>query len=121
MAFILPLLVVIVFGIIEFGLAYTRQQSFEAAAREAGRLLSVGYPIDDAEDLALRQISLVDRTDVDVNLLAPCPISSVAGTLEILEVEVLVARNVANYAIRIPFIAGSEPDFRATAAFRCES
>lgn len=121
MALILPLLVVIVFGIIEFGIAYNRQQSFEAAAREAGRLLSVGYDIDEARDVALDQILTVNRDDVDVNLLRSCPTPSVAGDLEILEVEVLIARNVDNYAIRIPFIAGSAPDYQATAAFRCES
>ena len=57
LALLLPLLVVIVFGIIEFGLAYTRAQSFNAAAREAGRLLAVGYGEEDATAVARGEIA----------------------------------------------------------------
>lgn len=40
-ALILPLLVVLVFGIIQFSLAYNRQQGLHAAAREGARIASL--------------------------------------------------------------------------------
>ena len=40
-ALILPLLVVLVFGIVQFSLAYNRQQGLHAAAREGARLASL--------------------------------------------------------------------------------
>ena len=40
-ALILPLLMIILFGIIEFGIAFNRVQAIEAAAREGARLASI--------------------------------------------------------------------------------
>ncbi|MCZ7525581.1 MAG: pilus assembly protein [Acidimicrobiia bacterium] len=41
LALLLPLLVVIVFGIVEFSIAFNRQQGLHAAAREGARLASL--------------------------------------------------------------------------------
>jgi Flp pilus assembly protein TadG len=40
-ALVLPLLVVLVFGIVQFGIAYNRTQGLQAAAREGARLASL--------------------------------------------------------------------------------
>jgi Flp pilus assembly protein TadG len=40
-AMILPLLIVLVFGIIQFSIAYNRQQGLHAAAREGARIASL--------------------------------------------------------------------------------
>lgn len=40
-AIVLPLLVILLMGIFEFGIAFSRAQSVEAAAREGARLASV--------------------------------------------------------------------------------
>ena len=40
-ALILPILVMLVFGIVEFAIAYNRQQGLHAAAREGARLASL--------------------------------------------------------------------------------
>jgi len=40
-ALVLPLLLIILFGIIQFGIAFNRAQAVEAAAREGGRLASL--------------------------------------------------------------------------------
>ena len=41
-AIVLPVLILILFGIIEFGIAFNRAQAVEAAAREGGRIASLG-------------------------------------------------------------------------------
>ncbi len=40
-ALVLPVLVMLVFGIIEFGITFTKAQAIEAAAREGARLASI--------------------------------------------------------------------------------
>ena len=51
MGLLLPLLVVLAFGIIEFSTAYNRSQGLEAAVREGGRLAATGdATIDEVRD-----------------------------------------------------------------------
>ena len=40
-AIVLPLLIIIMFGVVEFGIAFNRAQAVEAAAREGARLASL--------------------------------------------------------------------------------
>jgi Flp pilus assembly protein TadG len=115
---VLPLLVVLVFGIIQFGLAFNRQQSFHAASREGARLVAVGYDLGDVEDTIIAQASsTVNSADVSVQLISGCDGSGEPDDLVTVRVEL---SNPGPYAIRIPFIPQSNPTFRSDATFRCE-
>lgn len=46
-AIVLPVLVLLLFGVIQFGLAYNRQQGLNAAVREGARLASIGGTFQD--------------------------------------------------------------------------
>lgn len=117
-AIVLPLLVVLVFGIIQFGLAFNRQQSFHAASREGARLVAVGYPLADVQETVLDQASsTVNRNDINVQLIQGCVGSGDADDLATVRVEL---SNAGPYAIRIPFIPQGNPTFRSDATFRCE-
>ena len=117
-AIVLPLLVVLVFGIIQFGLAFNRQQSFHAASREGARLVAVGYQLDDVRDTVLDQASsTVNRNDISVQLIQGCNGSGDETDLATVRVEL---SNPGPYAIRIPFIPQGNPNFRSDATFRCE-
>jgi len=52
MAIVLPLLLLLVFGIIEFGLIFNRWITVTHSAREGVRQLALGKPFPDAEALA---------------------------------------------------------------------
>jgi len=117
-ALVLPILVVLVVGIVEMGLAFNRQQSFHAASREAARLVAVGYDLTpELRATILSQTRSVDTGDIDVLVESPCD-----GTSEpdLVTVSVELASNVDRYAIRIPGIPMANPTFRSEATFRCE-
>ena len=121
-ALVLPILVILVVGIVEMGLAFNRQQSFHAASREAARLVSVGYDLsgDGLISTVLSQTRSVDESDISVVV---SPEGGCAGTGEpedLVTVAVFLSGNLDRYAIRIPFIPTASPDFRSEATFRCE-
>ena len=119
-AIILPLLLVLVFGIIEFGLAFNRQQAFHAASREAARLVSVGYSLSDVEQTVLDQASgtIGNQNDIAVTVVGGgCTGTGLSNDLVTVRVEL---SNPGPYAIRIPFIPQSNPTYRSDATFRCE-
>jgi Flp pilus assembly protein TadG len=125
-AILLPVLVLFIFGIIELGLAYNRVQSFQAAAREAGRLSSVGVNVTSDPTLThIRSIagSTVDSSAVVVSVNQQCPLTQNGNvpTFVTAAVELsAAAKNSGVYAIKIPGLNLVQPDFRAEAVFRCE-
>ena len=118
-AIILPLLVVLVVGIIEFGFAFNRQQSFHAASREGARLVAVGYDLGTVRETVLDQASgTVARDDISVELVGEgCDGSGDPDDLVTVRVQL---SNPGPYAIRIPFIPQGNPSFQSDATFRCE-
>jgi Flp pilus assembly protein TadG len=118
-ALVLPLLLVLVFGIIEFGLAFNRQQAFHAASREAARLVAVGYDLGVVRQTVLDQASSTvgDQADISVTVISPCNGSGDPDDLVTVRVEL---SNPGPYAIRIPFVPQSNPTYRSDATFRCE-
>jgi Flp pilus assembly protein TadG len=106
-ALILPVLLMLVMGIIEFGRAYNIQVSIQAAAREGAR------------DLALRQSS--GQVDSAVRAAAPsvsidsisqsaCPASG--------DGQARVTVNEA-FTFKIPFVPLGTKTLTATAVMRC--
>jgi Flp pilus assembly protein TadG len=120
-ALVLPLLLLIVFGTVEFGLAYNRQQAFHAAAREGARLVAVGYALDEVRASVVSVAAgAVRPEDVAVAVVDACTGDDAAGP-DLVTVAVQLEPGAAGrYAMRIPFIPLSEPTFRSEATFRCE-
>ena len=58
-AMVLPLLLILLFGIFEFGVAFNRAQALEAAAREGGRLASLSSTTATSEVQARVDAALV--------------------------------------------------------------
>ncbi|MEQ8718727.1 MAG: TadE/TadG family type IV pilus assembly protein [Acidimicrobiales bacterium] len=74
-ALVLPILVVLVFGIIQFGLFFNRQQGVHAAAREGARIAALSSTTSDdvvsRVDDALSGISLPDGRTITISAPAP--------------------------------------------------
>lgn len=54
-AFVLPILTLFLFGIVQFGIAYDKQQSINAAGREGARLAAL--PVSDLQQIAERAVA----------------------------------------------------------------
>jgi hypothetical protein len=139
-ALVLPILVLFVFGIIEFGFAFFRAQGMEAAAREGGRVAAIGLPGDDIYNAVIDGVGLVpiDSGDVEVCVVdgsgdpsaGDCA-TSAAGLAAIYEgcgeapgeQRVRVDARVtapSKYSIRIPGLSAIEQRYSTEAIFRCE-
>jgi Flp pilus assembly protein TadG len=70
-ALVLPVLLLIVFAIIDFGRALNAQLTLTAAAREGVRLAALGYP--DAAVQARVAAAAFDLSGVTVTVVASCP------------------------------------------------
>ena len=83
-AFLLPLLVLLLFGFIQFGLALNTRIQATNAAREAARAAVVG--VDDWDDVGGLQFWEVVRRRADVGEISDCTFATddvVGGTLTV--------------------------------------
>ena len=134
-AIVLPLLVLFVFGIIEFGLTFFRSQGLEAAAREGARVAAIGLPGDDVDDAVRSAMGTVpiaaSHLEVCVEQLedgdqpgdGACVPAASASSCSERNVRVLVRvadTEQERYGIRIPGMSAMNPQLRADAVFRCE-
>jgi hypothetical protein len=62
-ALVAPLLILLVFGIVEFGITYNRQQGLHAAAREGARIASL--PQTTASDVHGRVLDALDGVPLE--------------------------------------------------------
>ncbi len=113
-ALILPVLILILFGIIEFGIAFNRAQAVEAAAREGGRLASLGSStqadVDARVNAALAGIPM--QNAVVVSPIVPC-----AGRMgQSVTVTVSTVHNLS-----IPLVSLPALNLQSQAIFRCEA
>lgn len=141
-ALVLPVLVLFLFGIIQFGLAFNRSQGMHAAAREGARLASIGADLDDVESMvgAALDGTVVNAADVTIEVRrygdGIDPTDKTLGVLMVLGVEaacngtaaahsvrvdVEITRNVSDYAITIPLWGSSTQTFPSDGIFRCEA
>jgi len=116
-AIVLPLLVMFLLGIVEFSLAYNRQQALHAAAREGGRVAaletSTQSDITAAVDGALTGTTFDSSRVISISpsTAQPC-LNNQGGT-------VTVTVN-ADSDIDIPFWSTATYTLKGQAAFRCE-
>ncbi|MEZ5407593.1 MAG: pilus assembly protein [Acidimicrobiales bacterium] len=114
-ALIVPVLVMILFGIIQFGFAISRAQAVEAAAREGGRLASLS---------STTQTDIVNRVGATLAgalgdttptvLVEPGPCAGREGQ----SVTVTVT---APHRITIPLVLDHQTTLTGHAVFRCEA
>ncbi len=112
-----PLLLILLFGIIEFAVAFNRAQAVEAAAREGARLASlsttssgdVGTRVDDA----LAGITMDGAVSVTVN-----PSGQPCFGRQGEQVSVTVS---TPHDINIPFFGAQTITLSSQAVFRCEA
>lgn len=114
-ALVLPLLVILVVGIAEFGIAFNRAQAVEAAAREGGRLASLSSTtsgqVTTRVNAALAGIPLTSGPSVTVSP------SSCAGR----EGQSITVTVTATDAVNIPLLPTMTANLRGQAVFRCEA
>lgn len=117
-AFILPILVVLLFGIVQFGISFNRQQGIHAAAREGARLGSLPgtttAQIESRVDDALSGVPLASAPTIIVTPAAGRPCSSGVGS-DTVTVEVRATTN-----LEIPLWGDFNVDLESTGEFRCE-
>lgn len=138
-ALLAPVLFMLVFGIIQLGIAYHRQQGLEAASREGARTASIGATQTDISNRIRAAQSLFQSADVSVAYAyssnngssyttiaasganRPC---QTAGIGSLVKVDARVAPpaspNQDRYAISLLFVGNWTPTYTATGVFRCE-
>ena len=110
LAFILPILVMLLVGIIEFGRAYSAQVSIQGAAREGARALALGE-LSGVVDAAVKDHA-GSATDVKVGQ-DPC-LSGASGPSDYATVTV-----TAQFEFSIPFWGTKPKTLEAKASMRC--
>ena len=117
-AFILPILVVLLFGIIQFGITFNRQQGIHAAAREGARLGSLPgtttAQIENRVDDALTGVPLASAPTIAVSPSAGRPCSSGVGS----DTVTVTVRATTN--LEVPLWGDINVDLQSTGEFRCE-
>jgi Flp pilus assembly protein TadG len=116
-AIILPVLVLIVFGIVQFSIQYNRQQGLHAAAREGARLASLPQTTqDDINDRvldALDGISFDTTPTVSVSPSATQPCDQRSGQTVVVTVQ-------TTSDLDIPLWGSQTLDLTGRGEFRCE-
>ena len=116
-ALVMPLLMMLVFGVVQFGLLYNRQQALHAAAREGARLAAI--PSATQSEISTHALDALNGIPLDgtptvtvtPNVTRPCE-----GRLgEAVLVEVSVATT-----IEIPVWGTESKTLRGRGEFRCE-
>ena len=131
-ALVLPILVLLVFGIITFGIVFARTQGMEAAAREGARTASLGRDVSEARVGTAVQNTAVPfintQQDIDFDILAgENPGSQVKRTSNWCEstqtfVTVVVrVKDPGKYSLPIPLFGDITTSYEASGTFRCEA
>jgi len=148
LAISLTLLFYLLFGTIQFGIAYNRDQGISASAREGARVASVGaseadvgtrvraaqslfdpadvlvkidYSIDDGATWPGNQVVCDDASGMNKCTAATAPDPcGVAGLGSLIRVGATVPGGSGKYAITIPLWGNADITYSAVGTFRCE-
>lgn len=135
-AIVITVFFMVLFGIIQFGIAYNRAQGLQAGAREGARLASVAADVGSVTTRVRAAQSLFTEADVSVKIESStnngsswsvvCTACSTASTTKacgavgtLVRVTATVAAS-PSYAIVIPLWGNVEITFTADGQFRCE-
>ncbi len=111
-ALLLPILLLLVFGMVQLGLTYQRQEAVHAAAREGARVASL--PSTTTADACARSQAALAGTGFTAT-----PTCSATSNCATSTGDVTVTITVAN-TIEIPFFGTQTFDLTGTGDFRCE-
>jgi hypothetical protein len=145
-AIVASLLFLILFGVIQFGIAYNRVQGLNSAGREGSRAASIGVPISGVVSRVKQAQSLFQAADVTVDIeysnndgstwttvcsvggtpcnaqnTTPCPAPCAPGSLIKVTARVSSLGAVgAKYAIAIPLWANWRIGYTGVGTFRVD-
>jgi hypothetical protein len=111
MALVLPLLILLLGGIIDFGFAFNTQISLTHAAREGVRVEAIGIVDGDPEGSALAAFSAPATSDVEADVDRPCPHADGARL-------VVTANSQVFFLSFLPFLNNEIP-LEGQAVMRC--
>ena len=110
-AVILPVLLMVLFGIIEFGLAISKAHTIQAAAHEAARVAAVAGST--AEVTARAELVLGESVGSGLTISGPCGASD---TLRLVEVTIRVP-----HTISVPLVNEWNINLESTATTQCQT
>ena len=116
-ALVLPFLFVVIFTIFEFGIAFNRAQAIEAAAREGGRLASIGTTTEAQVQARVTSALAGMPMDGPVNTAVNPPGTVCASR----QGETVTVTVTTNHNIDIPFLTPVVIPMSGQAVFRCEA
>jgi hypothetical protein len=122
-AIVAPLLFMLVFAVIQFGIAFLEVQTIRGAVREGGRAAAVGGTVDEARDKVIEAAtgtipaSLKDSIDVDTTCERG---DDQQGTDVAVSFPVGALNGGTGIEVEIPFIPTMNLSPVVTAHFRCE-
>jgi Flp pilus assembly protein TadG len=130
MALILPILILLVFGIIEFGHAFNLKQDLNASVREGARAASVGGDTSAIQSAVDNATGGNFKSGADITLTisppqsgstSPCGVAGVGNSVTVTGTVASTLPDASNYAISIPFFGTFDETYIATGVFRCET
>jgi Flp pilus assembly protein TadG len=83
MALVLPLLLLVLFGLVDFGRAFNNQMQLTQAAREGVRVVAMGNP-GDAGDRVFAALDPKLRASVTTKVVTPCSAGDTTTNAEVL-------------------------------------
>jgi Flp pilus assembly protein TadG len=117
-ALVAPLLLLILFGIVEFGIAFNRAQAMEAAAREGARLASISSStqaeIEARIDATLVGIPMQNAVITTINPNQNQPCQGNQG-------DPVTVTVTTDHEINIPLFGTPTVTLNGQAVFRCEA
>lgn len=116
-ALVLPLLMMLVFGVVQFGLLYNRQQALHAAAREGARVAALPSATQsEISTQALDALTGIPLEGTPTVTITPSTTRPCEGRLGLsVQVEVSVATT-----IEIPLWGTETKTLKGRGEFRCE-
>ncbi len=114
-AVVLPILVILLFSIIEFGLTLNRVQTFNSAAREGARVASLPNTTQSQIETAVND-ALAGMTLGVTPVIPPPPEGLCAGRPG----QSVTVKVTAPYTIQIPLLPNYDITLTGTGVFRCE-
>ncbi len=111
-ALVLPILLILLFGMVQLGLTYQRQEAVHAAAREGARVASL--PTTTTTQACNRATSALSGTG-----FTAAPTCTASGDCSGSSGSVIVTVIVSN-SIEIPFFGSPSFDLTGLGEFRCE-
>jgi len=112
-AILLPILILLVFGIIQFGITWNRAQGLQAAAREGARLASLPYT--STSDVQSRVTSALQGVPLD----SP-PTVTVSQSCSNATGQTVTVKVAATTSIDIPLWGSQSVTLHGQGSFRCE-